>query len=157
MSLLTKIGKYLLWADSIIWEIVQTLSDTEFQQPFETYGGSIYQRYLHMAGGHSSWYHRYTGDIQEDVNLGDLSRDELFEFLSQYNHKLLDLMQAGENEIKELETSRGKLSLSTEEMLFNIINHATYHRGQVVLMLRLLEKEVNPTDYLPFCIETAFE
>jgi uncharacterized damage-inducible protein DinB len=157
MSLLTKIGKYMLWADGKIWEIVQTLSDAEFQQSFETYGGSIYQRYLHMVGGHSGWYHKWTGGIQEDLNLEDLSRDELFEFLSRYNHKLLDLMQTGENEIKELETSRGKLPLSTEEMLFNIINHATYHRGQVVLMLRLLEKEVNPTDYLPFCIETTFE
>ena len=147
----------MLWADSSIWKIVQTLSDEEFHRSFDNHGGSICEKYLHMAEGHSGWYHRWTGLNQDDMNLRILSRKELFELLSKYNQKILDLLQTKTQDDKELDTSRGKLNLSTEEMVFNIINHATYHRGQIVLMLRLLGKEVGPTDYLPFCIETAFE
>ena len=157
MSLFSKMRPYMLWADKTIWKIVQTLSDEEFQQSFDDYEGSIYLKYLHMAEGHSGWFHRWASTKQDDLDPRSLSRDELFDFLSKYNEKILDLLQIAEQDTKELDTSRGKLQLSIEEMVFNIINHATYHRGQVVLMLRLLGKEVDPTDYLPFCIETAFE
>ena len=156
MALLSRMKHYMLWADNSIWKIVQTLSDKEFHQLIDNHGGSIYEKYLHMAEGHSGWYHRWTGLDQDDLNLGNLSRDELFEFLSKYNQNILDLLQKGSQDTKELETSRGTLHLSTEEMVFNILNHATYHRGQIVLMLRLLGKEVSPTDYLPYRIETSF-
>jgi uncharacterized damage-inducible protein DinB len=35
-------------------------------------------------------------------------------------------------------------------MLVHVVNHSTYHRGQVVTMLRRLGKSAQPTDYLVF-------
>ena len=37
-----------------------------------------------------------------------------------------------------------------EEMLVHLVNHSTYHRGQVATMLRQLGKTPEPTDYLLF-------
>ena len=118
----------MLWADNSIWKIVQTLSDEEFQQSFDDHGGNIYLKYLHMAEGHSGWFRRWTGTEHDDLDPRNLSRDELFEFLSKYNQKILGLLQTATQDTKELDTSRGKLQLSTKEMVFNIINHASYHR-----------------------------
>lgn len=156
MSLLKRIGQYMLWADSSIWKIVQSLTDEEFHQSFSNLGGSIYEKILHMAEGHSGWYHSWKGVGPDAMVLRDFSREELIEFLIKYNQKILNL-QTETQDTKELDSSRGTLFLSTDEMVFNIINHATYHRGQIVLMLRLLGKEVHPTDYLPFLIETTLE
>ncbi|MHA2170846.1 MAG: DinB family protein [Candidatus Kariarchaeaceae archaeon] len=41
-------------------------------------------------------------------------------------------------------------SFSFAEYAFNIFNHFTYHRGQLVLALRMLGKEVTYTDYVPY-------
>ena len=38
-------------------------------------------------------------------------------------------------------------------MLVHVVNHSTYHRGQVVTMLRQLGKSARPTDYLVFLDE----
>jgi uncharacterized damage-inducible protein DinB len=156
MSLVKRIGQYMLWADHSIWKIVQSLTDEEFHQSFSNFGGSIYEKFIHMAEGHSSWYHRWTGVVPDDMVLRDLPRKELFEFLIKYNQKILNL-QTETQDTKELGSSQGSLFFSTDEMVFNIINHATYHRGQIVLMLRLIGKEVHPTDYFPFLIEATSE
>jgi len=61
-----------------------------------------------------------------------------------------------ERTVNEYQDERaGKvLTISFEEMFFHIVNHFTYHRGQIVMALKLLGKEVTMTDYVPHRIST---
>ena len=40
------------------------------------------------------------------------------------------------------------------ELIQHVTNHSTYHRGQIVLLLRLLARVPPATDYAYFLIET---
>ncbi|GAG55918.1 unnamed protein product, partial [marine sediment metagenome] len=53
----------------------------------------------------------------------------------------------------EMDTDKEKLRINYEEILFHLVNHATYHRGQIVVGLRTLGKEVVMTDYVPHRIQ----
>ena len=153
MSLLLRMGQYMLWADEKIWAIVKTLSDDEFSREFDESSGSIHGRYLHMAEGHSQWYIRWTHEKSEEFQLGELAREDLFEFLQRYNERILDLIHGNGFDVAEVPLLDGRILLPVEEMVFNIINHATYHRGQIAFLLRRLGKSISLTDYVPYLLE----
>jgi len=143
----------MLWADEKIWAIVRTLSDEEFSKVFDDNSGSIHSRYLHMAEGHSHWYILWINAESDETQLDELGREELFAFLQRYNGLILDLTQENGFDVAEVPLRGGQILLPIEEMVFNIINHATYHRGQIVTLLRKLGRFVAPTDYVPYLLE----
>ena len=153
MSLLLRMGQYMLWADENIWEIVKTLTDEEFSQIFEETSGSIRDRYLHMAQGHSQWYYRWINEVPKKVDFDKLERDTLFTTLHRVNGLIMDLIQGNGFDAAKVSSSVGEIYLTMEEMVFNIINHATYHRGQIVTMLRCLGRVVSATDYMAYLID----
>jgi uncharacterized damage-inducible protein DinB len=71
------------------------------------------------------------------------------------NNKIIDLIQRHNIDTIQNPFQSQDIHLHLEEMLFNIINHATYHRGQIVTLLRLLGKDVVMTDYVPYLLETS--
>ena len=143
----------MLWADEKIWGIVETLSDEEFSQIIHERSGSIRDRYLHMVRGHSQWYYQWTNKENNNSKFEDLERDSLFHELNRVNGLILDLIQTNGFDAAKVPTHSGEIYLTMDEMVFNIINHATYHRGQIVTMLRCLGKEVSATDYMPYLLE----
>jgi uncharacterized damage-inducible protein DinB len=155
MSLLQRMGDYTLWADTKIWEIVKELTDEEFCCTFNDNSGSICDRYLHMALGHSHWYTRWVGLEHEEIELEKLSREDLFERINRFNGLILDLIHRNNFDATTVSIGSRDTMLRQDEMIFNIINHATYHRGQIVTLLRMLGKDVVATDYVPYLLETS--
>ncbi len=148
-------GAYMLWADDKIWDIVNALTEEEFSRTIEVNSGSIRDRYLHMAQGHSQWYCRWMNEEQKSENLDNLSREELFSYLSSINSKLIALVQKNTTEEVQISGQSRDILFRLDEMVFNIINHASYHRGQIVTLLRMLGKEVVVTDYVPYLFSTS--
>lgn len=153
MSLLLRMGQYMLWADEKIWNIVKTLSDEEFTQTIDEKSGSIRDRYLHMTQGHLLWYYRWIHKKPEEFEPDTLEREDLFSFLHRINGLIMDLIQGNGLDAAKVPSNSGEIYLTMEEMVFNIINHATYHRGQIATLLRRLGKTVSPTDYVPYLFE----
>jgi len=81
MTLLHNIGTYWSWADTTIWNIVQGLTDEEFSRNLYDGGGSIRQRYVHLAEDLWEWYFDWIG-----VNPGD---------------ELEQLVQLGQDKLKQ--------------------------------------------------------
>ncbi|MFQ5833709.1 MAG: DinB family protein [Candidatus Thorarchaeota archaeon] len=148
-------GEYLLWANQVVWKTVLSLSDEEFDQPVGARVGSIRSRYVHMVEGLWGWCQRWAGEAKDPrPDFDSLGRDELNEYLTAYNQRIINMIDEPVAREHELETHRGKMSFSVEEFFFNLANHATYHRGQIDMALRLLGKEVVPTDYFPFRLDS---
>jgi uncharacterized damage-inducible protein DinB len=154
MSLQSRMGEYMLWADAKVWEIVKSLTDEEFSKAVCDRSGSIRERYLHMAQGHSNWYFRWINKESETIELEKLSRDELFSYLISINREIIGLFQRNDIDVAQNPFRSSDISLRLEEMVFNIINHATYHRAQIVTLLRVLGKDVATTDYVSCLLET---
>ncbi|MHA1936245.1 MAG: DinB family protein [Candidatus Thorarchaeota archaeon] len=150
MNLLERIGQYMIWADNAIWRIVQELTDEEYSHAFGEFGGSLQQRYIHLAEDTWEWYYDWTGeDSGEEPGFQNMSRDTLFEFILSHNQKWFDMIERTGIDTLELKRNGKSVTLEFDEMLFHLNNHATYHRGQIVMGLRLLGKDVHMTDYVP--------
>lgn len=154
MSLLTRMSEYMLWADEKIWGYVKTLTDEEFSLVVSNQSGSIHERYLHMAQGHSQWLHLWIEKEQEKIELEKLSRNDLFSYLNSINRRIVGLAHSNDIDAIKNPFRSAETPLMLEEMIFNIINHATYHRAQIVTLLRILGKDVAMTDYVPYLLET---
>ena len=154
IELIERILEYWQWADQSVWDLVQCLSDEEFTKSFEK-GPSIQQRYVHLAEDSWEWYADWTGaEIEEEPDFQAMSREEIFDFISEYNMKWANLLNSDRIKTIEFGKIEKMISITFPEMIFHMNNHATYHRGQIIMTLRMLGKEVHFTDYVPFKLQT---
>lgn len=154
MTLLVKLSNYLIWANDTIWEIVEDLSDEEFNRTLYETGGSIHRRYVHLAQDTWEWFHDWHGEEPEEPDFLNMTRKELYQFITDYSEKWISLIEKRTvNEYRD-ERAGKALILQFDEMFFHVVNHYTYHRGQIVMALKLLGKEVPMTDYVPHRFST---
>lgn len=154
MFLIEQLAGYLTWANMTIWKKVQTLSDDEFTMALADNAGSIHSRYIHLAEDTWEWFHDWHNEEPERPNFQNMSRDELYQFITEYSTRWSSLIE--QRPIDEFTDERaGKTVVITfDEMFFHLVNHFTYHRGQIVMGLRMLGKEVPMTDYVPYRLST---
>jgi len=151
MTLQTKMSKYLFWADSTIWDIVQSLTDEEYRRDLYENGGSIHRRYMHLAEDLWEWYHDWIGQEEiEEPDFANMPREKIFTSIKEYCKLFTDMIEERSVNHIEIETGETKVKITFEEILFHLVNHATYHRGQIVMGLRILGKNVVMTDYVPY-------
>lgn len=156
MTFQTKMSKYLFWADSTIWDIVQNLTDEEYRRSLYENGGSIQRRYVHLAEDLWEWYHDWIGqDSMEEPDFVTMPREKIFASIKKYSQLFSDMIEDRSVNHIDIETGQGKVQITFEEMLFHLVNHATYHRGQIVMGLRILGKDVVMTDYVPYRMHIA--
>jgi len=150
MTLLLKLANYLTWANDVIWDNVNELSDEEYNRTLYETGGSIHLRYVHLARDTWEWFHDWLGEMNEEPDFSGMSRNELFAFVSKYVKKWIGLIDYRSVDEYQDERSGKVITVKFDEMFFHLVNHFTYHRGQIVMSLRMLGKEVPMTDYIPF-------
>lgn len=154
MILVENIFGYLTWANSSIWKIVKTLGDDEFKQSLAESAGSIQKRYVHLAEDTWEWFHEWHGEEPQEPDFHNMTRSELNQFVSDYLRKWRKAIE--DRIIDDFSTERaGKtIVITIDEMLFHLVNHFTYHRGQIAMGLKILGKEVPITDYMPYRFST---
>ena len=156
MTLQNKMSKYLFWADSTIWDIVQNLTDEEYSRDLYENGGSIQRRYTHLAQDLWEWYLDWIGqEGMEKPDFTNMSREETFTSIKEYSKLFTNMIEERTVNHIELDTGETKVKIGFDEILFHLVNHATYHRGQIVMGLRILGKDVVMTDYVPHLIQLA--
>ncbi len=155
-DLLNHIIKYWQWADKSAWKIVKGLTDEEFNRNFGDFDNSLRTRYTHLAEDSWEWYADWTGaDVSEEPDFDAMTREELFDFISDYNKKWEDLLVTDSGKTIRVGEGDIMVTITLPQILFHMNNHATYHRGQIMLSLRLLGKDTQMTDYVPFRIKTG--
>ena len=155
MFLLDRLPSYLNWANDAIWEIVETLTDDEFTRPLAENVGSIRRRYIHLAQDTWEWYHDWHNEEPEEPDFQSMARRDLYQFTVSYLNRWQSLIE--DMTIDQFTDERaGKTVVITfNEMFFHLVNHFTYHRGQIVMGLKMLGKDVIMTDYVPYRFSTA--
>ena len=154
MTLLEEMAGYLTWANTSIWKIVETLNDDEYRQDLTEGAGSIQRRYVHLAMDTWEWFHDWHGEKPQEPDFQSMTRKELYQFVVDYLKRWQDLIE--ERTVDEFKDEReGRtVVIKFDEMFFHMVNHFTYHRGQIVMGLKILGKEVPMTDYVPYRFST---
>ena len=142
--------EYLQWADNLVFDRIEELDDTLVETIFYKNGGSIRDRLQHLAEEYLAWYYdilgkKYTDEIKK---FSSSTKNELIESIRQYHEKWLEYLKSPQKskfEIDEGDDLNVKISL--DEVIYNLTNHATYHRGQINTLLRMAGHEVPMVDY----------
>jgi len=154
MTLIPKLASYLTWANDVIWGIVETLADDEFAQSLAADAGSIRRRYLHLAQDTWEWFHDWQSEEPEEPDFLSMTRDDLYQFIKSYLKKWESLIEDRTVDHFMDERAGKTVVITFDEMFFHLVNHFTYHRGQIVMGLKMLGKEVTMTDYVPYRFAT---
>ena len=155
-ELLLQFAAYHIWANELLLQTILQLPGEKQQETIPSSFPSLYKTVLHMWDAESIWWQRLK--LQERVvRPGDQftgNMQELSEQLIQQNRQWLEWMNnAGDHQLQHVfqyqNTKRESFKQPVYQMLLHLFNHGTYHRGQLVTMLRHLGVEKIPqTDFI---------
>lgn len=105
--------------------------------------------FSHMINAHQIWNSRLLKSKSFGVNDVRTLEENKVQDVSNYETTLQILTQFDLNQIISYRTTRGdEFSNSVQQMLFQVVNHHTHHRGQIISDLR--QNGIPPimTDYI---------
>ena len=149
------------WANHRILNIIETLSHEQFSKDLSSSHGGIHGTLFHQMGAEEIWLKRWKG-----VSPAIFSKAEdyqTFENLKQHwdmvEHEMLGFchMLKSDDDIRKVisyEDLKGnEYSQPLFQLMQHLVNHSTYHRGQIVTMLRQLGVKPVATDFVAFLRE----
>jgi uncharacterized damage-inducible protein DinB len=153
---------YNAWANHRSLEAVAKLSTEKFVQPMGSSFGSVRDTLAHIYGGEWLWLERFQGrspaSLPDTTQFADLA--SLRERWSELEPRMLGfvrgLAQADLDRVFEYKTLKfGVYKNPLWESMQHLVNHGSYHRGQVTTLLRQHGAEAISTDLMHFYRERA--
>lgn len=160
---------YDRWANNRVLEAAGTLSDEQFTRDLGGSFRSVRDTLVHIIAGEWGWLSYWKEPSDSPAFVADLRkrRDAIFDpdgfpnagsvqlkwsevekEQSEFVNRLTEEALA-----KMLPFRRTQVSLA--HLMQHLVNHSTYHRGQIALMMRQLEAEPVATDFHVFLVESC--
>jgi uncharacterized damage-inducible protein DinB len=155
-EILTDLSFYNIWANQLLLDTISQLPEEKQKQELPSSFKSLYKTVLHMLDAEGIWWQRmklleritrlsdgFSGDMKELSNNFLHQNRQWSEWVSNANdHQLQHVFQ--------YQNFKGEqFKQHIYQMLLHVFNHGTYHRGQLVNMLRQLDVEKIPsTDFI---------
>jgi uncharacterized damage-inducible protein DinB len=149
--------EYNRWANARVLDAVSTLSSEQFTTDLQSSHRSVRDTLAHILAAEWIWLERWNGvsprallDSNDYPTVESLRmrwakvEHDCEEFFKSVTDESLDEV------ITYTNTKGEEWAYPLVRMLQHLMNHSTYHRGQVVTMLRQLGAEVTPVDLLVF-------
>ena len=155
-ELFVQYAAYNLWANNLLASAIEMLSDEQHRAEIKSSFSSIYKTVLHLLNAESIWWQRiklqeridrpsdsFSGSVKELT--GRLHQQD-----KQWQEWIATLTEHGlHHEFIYLDSKKERFKQPVFQMLLHLFNHSTYHRGQIVTMLRQLGVEKIPnTDFI---------
>lgn len=134
---------YDAWAMERIFHVVSSLPPEQYSQHLGSSHGGIHGTLVHAVAADRFWLDRLTGKAEpvmmseKDFPTFSAVRDEWSAWRSEMERYLQTLSDSKLEEMFSHKDSKGNThSYPVSHVLQHLVNHSTYHRGQVVSMLR---------------------
>jgi uncharacterized damage-inducible protein DinB len=155
-EVLQQLAAYHIWANNLIMEAVKKLPPELQTKEVASSFNSLFKTILHMWNAESIWWQRvklqerisepvdtFKGDIQEAIKEMTQQTRQWREWIDSAQSHQIDHVFQYQNKKGE------QFKQPIYQMLIHLFNHGTYHRGQIVTMLRQLGVEKIPqTDFI---------
>lgn len=155
-ELLKQYAAYNAWATRRILDVILILPEEKQLTEIPSSFNSLYKTVLHMWDAETAWWQRmklqeriivpsenFKGTMQDLANGLMQQSKQWEEWVSNASDLLLDHVFQYQNSKKE------QFKQPIYQMLLHVFNHGTYHRGQLINMLRQLGVEKLPqTDFV---------
>lgn len=152
-----KMLEYHAWATAKTLRSVEGLSHEELTRDMQTSHSSVFGTLVHIYGADWVWLKRLS--VGESPTFKDLPPVEtLAELRAAWQPVQAGLISfagglddADCSRLAEYRLMSGAaMETPVHESLLHVVNHGTYHRGQIVTMLRQQGAEPIPTDFIRF-------
>lgn len=155
-EILNQLSAYSIWANQLLLDVINQLPEEKQKQEVPSSFSSLYQTVLHVWSAESVWWQRmkllerlyipaesFSGDMKELSSQLLNQNRQWHEWIANANDHQLQHVFQYQNFKKE------QFKQPIYQMLMHVFNHGTYHRGQLVNMLRQLGVEKVPgTDFI---------
>jgi uncharacterized damage-inducible protein DinB len=149
------------WADGLVFDAVARLSPEQYQRDMQSSHGGILGTLAHIVSAERGWLGRWTNDrpIQQSSLQDVASVEELRGHWQQVGEKMQQYLTTLNNaRLQELMTTTSQSGLVTNsywQMIQHVVDHSSYHRGQIVTMLRQVSVTPPSTGLLRFYRDMA--
>ena len=146
---------YNTWANQRLMDVVSRLDASHFTRNVGGSYPSIQSTLTHIVWVEWTWLERWQGNSPQEVwkpqdfaSVADIAsrlspiQDEQRAFIESLSADDLQRVIRYTNRVGE------KCEYALWRMIYHLVNHSTYHRGQVINMLRILNAQPATTDFL---------
>ena len=155
-ELLGQLAAYNSWANQKLIDCIQALPEEVALKVVPSSFSSLQATLLHMWDAESIWWQRMKlqeGVMAPSVNFKGTTRDVSAALLHQNRLWQTWIGNATPAAIDHVfmyyNSKREPFKISINQMLVHVFNHGTYHRGQMVNMLRQSGvQKIPPTDFV---------
>lgn len=148
---------YTIWATEKILDSVHQLNDEEIHRDQNVSHQSVLHTLQHIYYADRVWLARLSGG-QANTFADDGHGPDLMELstawpalLNEFREYIAGLTDAASQELFSYRNLQGlEMTLRRWQAILHVVNHASIHRGQVVSMLRQLDKQPPSTDLVYF-------
>lgn len=148
---------YTIWADRTILEALRAVSQEDLVRETGISFGSLAGTMTHILAAEQRWLARFLGGPEAEPPVPGEYEDRLQlalafeEVWSQLEYFLASLTLDQLSSDLTWTTSEGvSHTRSLRRAVFHLVNHSTYHRGQVVSLMRQLGYAAPATDLIHF-------
>jgi uncharacterized damage-inducible protein DinB len=147
------------WANARLLGACSNLSQANWSQDVGGSYPTLLSVVAHVVGGEWIWLKRWTGESPDSApgwfkDPTPSSLEDVLQQVQEERRRFLDTLTERELDREVpytlLDGSKGVLALST--LLRHLVNHSTYHRGQIASMLRRLNVAPPATDLLIYAL-----
>lgn len=145
---------YHVWANEMVLRHIETLPEEVFLKATDLGFSSIAEVFGHLAAAEDVWLARLKGETPPPLTPKPFrSVEEAIRYMNEQQERSREYIHG----VKDWETvidysnSKGQpFSNTIIEILQHMVNHGTYHRGNVTTMLRYHGYAGTLTDYIVF-------
>jgi uncharacterized damage-inducible protein DinB len=145
------------WATDRMLETVSALTQEQFDRDMKTSHTGVHGTLIHMCGADWVWLERWKGTSPGALLTPDElpTLDSIKQRWKAYRKEITDLLRSFDDTRVEMPVAykdmRGNPnSQPFSQQMLHKINHASYHRGQVVAMVRQLGIKPQNTDLIGY-------
>jgi uncharacterized damage-inducible protein DinB len=159
--------QYDRWANKRVLQAVSVLNTEQFTRDLGGSFRSVRDTLVHIIGGEWVWLAYWNEPSPSSTFITDLRRrrDALFSTNAfpevaavqlkwvEVEKELAEFVNRVTNESLKKTLPFRTSHLSLAHLMQHLVNHSTYHRGQVAVMMRQLDAEPLATDFHLFLLE----
>jgi uncharacterized damage-inducible protein DinB len=154
---------YNRWANARVLDAASKLTPDQFTKDLHSSHPSVRDTLVHLLAAEWIWLERWNGTSHKalldpaEFPTVDAIRKRWSEVEAGYQKFIGELLEESLGEVITYTNTKGEQwTYPLAQMMQHVMNHSTYHRGQVTTMLRQLGAEATPLDLLVFVDVTKY-
>jgi uncharacterized damage-inducible protein DinB len=148
--------EYDTWADLKLLEVIAALTGDQYKKDLHSSFGGIQGTLVHILSANRVWLYRWRGKEPEPLKIENFPAMEVVKKQwDTYQCEISNLLQSLTEEKLNAPLQYSDFKGNTYaqplcQQMQHKVNHSSYHRGQLVVMLRQLGAAVVSTDLITY-------